>query len=338
VKSTGFDIRRYAGYKEDVYDKTAAHEQFSKDGDAYFVVRYKKGEDLAYNGTYNPYSTIAGCTDVYRYYEKVNVSPGTTLEEATERDHAVITYNEAPEVGMIVGKSGKIYKNESDCTHNKDVARAIIIYKSDYNDYKNALDNDNQSRTTYAIPLNFSKEGNNGNFMWGIKGKKCADPTDVSTLIGGLDELFEKRNGIKITDQLLSHKEDEHKAAMAARNYTKLTYIDEEEEIKWGEYLNYFLPTVGQWRKVLSGLGFVDTSSIQNGSDLKKAFDELFRKAGISQVNLDLFDGKYIWTSSEVDSDGYNQAFAVRFSTNNGFDFKMEDKDKKLKVIPFIRL
>jgi len=314
VKSTGFDIRRYAGYKEGDYDKTAAHEQFSTNGDAYFVVRYKKGEDLVHNGTYNPYSTIPGCTDVYRYYQKVNVIPGTNLDEAMERDHEVVTYNDKPEVGMIVGKSGKIYKNESDCLRNDDQARAMIIYKSDFNDFKNALDSENFYRTTYAIPLDFSKDGNDGNFSWGPKGQRCADPTDVSTLLGGLDELYEKRNGIVMTDTLVKHRH-EHEAAMAARNYPKLTYINETTGIEGGEYLNYFLPTIGQWRKVLSGLGYIDAKSVENGEELKKTFDELFRKAGISGNKLELFDGSYIWTSSEVKSDDYNQAFCVRFRT-----------------------
>ncbi len=76
----GYDITAYcSAYTADTHIE-GVPQQFDNNGQYYWVVRYKKGEELSNTGKASPTAAIAGCEDVYRYNKEHNANVGDPLE------------------------------------------------------------------------------------------------------------------------------------------------------------------------------------------------------------------------------------------------------------------
>lgn len=349
----GFDVRRYCGDPKQNpncastgRDKMAPAKQFSDGGDAYWVIRGISGHKL--HGVYKAsslsiYSNIKNVNEVYRYNSKFNCIVGTNNPPETEANIADAMKTNDISVGAVIGLDSKLYASKDYAERMGTKAVALVVYLggkqtkvetgTDYNGLAIALPD--------ALPNNTLQ-----------KVKWCNSSTTDSCLTSILTNYTQEPkvyDGVKATGKLNTgcDKGHEHPAVKSAQgcDYIK----DDNDELDFG---SWFLPSVGQFKLAVMGLGGF-TWSTSNGfgaeSQATSKMEDIRKKfaaAGVESYYADILDGnKHFWTTTLLDkkNDGKrNKActFFFKYFLKSGEDLStfaetITDEQYVLPFLPF---
>ncbi len=306
----GFDVRRYCSDPKQNpkcastgRDKMAPAKQFTDGGDAYWVVRQISGHKL--HGTswaykLSIYSNIKNVSEIYRYNTKFNIKVGTNNPPETEADIADALNSNDITVGTVIGLDSKLYASKDYAERMGTKAVAIVAYLggkttkvetgSEYNGLAIALPD--------ALPNNQLQ-----------KVKWCTTvPSDscLTSILTNYTQEPKVYDGVKATGKLNTgcDKGHEHPAVKSAQgcDYIK----DDNDELDFG---SWFLPSVGQFKLAVMGLGGY-TWSTSNGfgseSQANSKMEEIrkkFANAGVESYYADILDGnKHFWTTTLLDT------------------------------------
>jgi hypothetical protein len=328
VKNEGFDIQRYAFYKN--ADKEAGHAQ-TVGNNAYWVIRYATGEDLTGNdGTVTPVSGIPNSKDVYRFYHEKNIQAGTTWEKAKVYDGDIPVYDDNKDVlGYIFGLDRHLYKTCKEARQEGSTPVAIVCYAGD-----KPSDSGAPTFTRLAIGLeNAYDEHVTALMQWGPTGQICSSkPFPESEY----SQMVEQLNGYSVTEALINDSHN-HRPAIVCNQYFQITKDDMTFVDYYGwqnlHTTHWFLPSAGQWALFLKSLGVWENR--QKGSEVIKAINKFYEDAGVETQYRILTNGEGMWTSTEVDKD---KAWVVKIDEQNGFRFEAVSKSALNTVFPFIMI
>ena len=286
----GYDITRYSG--NSFADTSVENpQQFGSTRQYYWVVRYKTGDELMVNGSYSPYETLNGCTDIYRYNQKTGKETHNDLE--TEDNVAeAITALRTPVVGCLVGEDGKFYANKKAADALGVKPEAMVVYLGG-----NKRVEHGKNYNGLAIALQDLNNGTKYKFCeQEVKGKVCSDNAPTN------DYVPNRYTGLAQTEQL-KNATHSHPAATAA----------------WGApiadgFSNWFIPSTGQWALAMESMGFgkyVKTDQKLFGRyiykfDLLNDGKWLWEEAGIPEAAL---NGDYMTTTERYDDWGVTTYF-----------------------------
>jgi hypothetical protein len=347
----GYDIRRYCGDPKQNpncastgRDKMAPAKQFSDGGDAYWVIRATTGQSL--HGVYfdhklSIYSNIKNVNEVYRYNSKFNCIVGTNNPPETEDNIADAMKSTDIAVGAVIGLDSKLYASKDYAERMGTKAVALVVYLggkqtkvetgTDYNGLAIALPD--------ALPNNTLQ-----------KVKWCNSvPSDscLTSILTNYTQEPKVYDGVKATGKLNTgcDKGHEHPAVKSAQgcDYVK----DENDELDFG---SWFLPSVGQFKLAVMGLGgFTWSTSNGFGSDSQasskmETIRKKFADAGVESYYADLLDGnKHFWTTTlldKKDNGKRNKActFFFKYFLKSGEDLSTfaETVTDEQYVLPFL--
>lgn len=347
----GFDIRRYCGDPKQnpkcastAREKMAPAKQFSDGGDAYWVVRRAYGHKLhgkSWASDLSIYSNIKNVNEVYRYNSKYNNVVGTNNPPETEKDIADALNSNEITVGTVIGLDSKLYASKDYAERMGTKAVAIVAYLggkttkvetgSEFNGLAIALPD--------ALPNNQLQ-----------KVKWCNTiPSDscLTSILTNYTQEPKVYDGVKATGKLNTgcDKGHEHPAVKSAQgcDYIK----DDNDELDFG---SWFLPSVGQFKLAVMGLGGF-TWSTSNGfgseSQATSKMEEIrkkFANAGVESYYADLLDGnKHFWTTTlldKKDNGKRNKActFFFKYFLKSGEDLSTfaETVTDEQYVLPFL--
>jgi len=273
-------------------------ESYEAVGDCY-VVRYKTGKQLSSNLLFNPSPTEAlpGVEDVYRF----NATP--IIDESISAEKA--------EVGTVIGKDGKFYRNADDARKSDTEPAALVVYMGGYTRVEKG-----KPYHGLAIAVEDLKVGDKEKFPFSTTGKNYVSSMSYDKTLHAY-----LLDGIAMTEKLASQG-DGYPAAVAVSKLKKLENDD-------ANFSPWFVPSIGQWIKAINGLGYKWENEQFKGQD-----SGLWGKAGLSDAALvsDNVEGDY-WTVNESATGG--QGLFVTHN-NSGYKVYRGIMTKELRVRPMI--
>ena len=318
----GFDIKIAAGKASDAKNSVMP-KQFTDDKQAFFLVRYKTGEQLMARGKYSRYVQLnlgEGGYDVYRFNEKTG---------ATAQDDLITDLNlpnkmqlVQPKVGCLIGQDGNFYATVKACKNFNTTPVAMVVYYGDKKVEKNRLYNG------LAMALEDIKNNNEEGFEWQSDQTNpifCSDihttdTTMVKRILDGLDRTHYQR---------VCKEGHYHQPAILADDY-RSTAESAIESTKYA-YSTFFLPSLGQWVLARDGIG--DSWTFDLGNATNGNFYRLFINNGLLDAGYKLPEGVYA-TTTESD---WKHNWTVKFEGyGSGRFMSTESKFHKQKVRPFI--
>jgi hypothetical protein len=293
--------------------------QFNDDGVAYFLVRYKTGDQLTTNGTYSRYRQINGCTDIYRFNEKT----GTAVQSALVDDEHInqATPQETPEVGSIIGKDGRFYKTADICKTNGTEPIAIVVYAGNkivekgtqYNGLAMALE-DVTDDVRFQMPFQNETRRN-----------YCSSYTPSETLAEKvLDGLAMTK---KMADASCYEGHEHRIVKFTAQFAEKKGY-----QLDKNTFSDFFVPSFGQIYLAMQSIGEDYYFNEENSSN---QYGRLILDAGVYDSCPDYKDPEGLYaTTTESD---WTSVYGINFTNTYGkAKFVRESKFQSFKVRPFI--
>ena len=207
----------------------------------------------------------------------------------------------ADDVGKLIGEDGLIYVTASDAESAGIEPVALICYVG----AAGTADASNAAYHGLAISLRDAKWNNSDAMAW----CQATGATCLGTQHKNWDDANKADlNGIKYTDDLIDHIDDMHTApaASAAVNNNGMA-------VPTGVCSGWFLPTMGQWNLILSGLlGGEGLSTEEQDAYKAAAVNAKFTAAGLWEENFDPLQKRY-WSSTE-----YSGSRVWLYDTTNG--------------------
>ena len=152
----------------------------------------------------------------------------------------------ADDLGKIIGADGNLYADVTAATDAGTTAVAKIAY----------VGSDAETSTTYNHGLALALEDVSDEKSWCSQKSAYCLATQYSSSYGDTGARVDV-GGIANTDALVGHATHTHAAAQAARNYG---VTRPEGTSEW------FLPSVGQWDKMLTAVGGDEQLGLQTGN------------------------------------------------------------------------
>ena len=291
---------------------------FGNDGKLRWVIRHATGKQL--NGGSQPAPTAplqGGWTEEYVYYkyypEEFQKTGNKTQNgpEVTEDVNASVLAKAKP--GSYIGKDGKFYSTLNGANKFGGGALAMVVFYDD----NYAVDAIGYHGLAIALDDVASE-----NWVESRTRNSCLEAADRNLGIGSYAGYTNGILNTRLLSNAICDPGHSHKAAEAAQSLEPVTLEG---------FSNWFLPGMGQWVRILVGLG-IDWDSTKDefktvqGQTNKEIISKYFSENGCQPL-----EGTY-WTSTE-----YDDAEAWCISINvNPFSFARERKDTKNKVRPFI--
>ena len=212
----------------------------------------------------------------------ISVAPGTISGRCVGRNLATAT---AETVGMLIGADGWIYSNVSEATAAGTTAVAMICYVGD----KGSVDAGSSTYRALAVALSDANSGSATTWC-GQNAETC-----LSANYASWETAKSDMNGIAATNALASHDNHTHSAATAAKANNGTAAPSGTS--------GWFLPTTGQWSKMMVGLFGGD--GIDYNADLSKYYashvNSKLTAAGLgSSALLQNDKDRYYWLSTEA--------------------------------------
>ena len=347
----GFDVRRYCSDPRQNpkcastgRDKMAPAKQFTDGGDAYWVVRQTSGHKLhgvSSASKLSIYSNIKNVNEVYRYNSKYNNIVGTNNPPETEKEIADALNPNDITVGTVIGLDSKLYASKDYAERMGTKAVAIVVYLggkttkveegSEYNGLAIALPS--------ALPDNKLQK-----VKWS---NTVTTDSCLTSILTNYTQEPKVYDGMKATGKLNAgcDKKHEHPAVKSA---VGCDYINNANDaVTFG---SWFLPSVGQFKLAVMGLGGF-TWSTSNGfgseSQATSKMEEIrkkFANAGVESYYADLLDGnKHFWTTTLLDKKDNGKrdkacTFFFKYFLKSGEDLSTfaETMTNEQYVLPFI--
>lgn len=207
----------------------------------------------------------------------------------------------ADDVGKLIGEDGLIYVTASDAESAGIEPVALICYVG----AAGTADASNAAYHGLAISLRDAKWNNSDAMAWcQATGVKCLEKQYKNWG----DSIKTNIKGIQYTDNLIDHIDDMHTApaASAAVNNNEIA-------VPTGACSGWFLPTMGQWNLILTGLlGGEGLSTEEQDAYKAAAVNAKFTAAGLREENFDPLQKRY-WSSTE-----YSGSRVWLYDTTNG--------------------
>ena len=210
----------------------------------------------------------------------ISVASGTIIGRIKGRSLATAT---AEVVGMLIGADGWIYPNASDAAAAGTTPVALICHLGD----AGSADAGSNSYRGLAIAL---QDANNGNTTtWCNQTEVLCRSSHVSWGAAITD-----MNGIQNTQVLAENQSHAHNAAVQA--------ISNNGVAAPSGTSGWFLPSAGQWNKLMVGLlGGDGLSESENSQYTASSFNAKFTEVGLTGSGLHSGSSKdYYWWSTEA--------------------------------------
>ena len=319
----GFNIRYFA--QEDAekkaqlpWERSVTEPTDDKGTEATWVIRYKKGEQLMTAGKYGYYRQIASKDgkqkDVYRFNEKQHIDAGEN--DTVKWDEKIVINTEVEKnqakVGDIIAANGKFYKNESDIIVAKTKPVALVVY----------IGNDADASAQYrGLACAY---GGSEDLAWG---KVSKDTVCIDASEGNIAAWAQQNDGISRTTKLATDKH-EHPAAQYAYNYS----VSGFNPTQYG-FSRWFLPTVGQYLKMVTAMGCTYKPNIdESGYGISGYYtaENKIKNKGAYNFNFRFS----AWTSTEYSA---THAIYVELELGGGGATRRNTKTSKTQSVrPFI--
>ena len=204
-----------------------------------YNVTVKEGTEDAENWTISPATAEEGATVTITYSGTKKVKSVKAVKKAAA---SLITN---PEVGQVIGSDGKNYAANATLPDGV-TAVAMIAY----------VGNDAETSTTYNHGLALALENVSGAKVWCYQ----TDATCLGTQYDGGTKINDL-SGIANTDALVNNTGHTHEAASAARGYNSGIHPDGTSA--------WFLPSAGQWYKMVTAAG--DYATLKTNAGLQSS-------------------------------------------------------------------
>ena len=259
-------------------------------GTATFAIGVANETDL------NDFSLTVGGTAITLVSESKTLSAGKIYNISRSAAPAVRTLAEATaeDIGKVIGADGKLYATKDATEAAGTTASAIVVYVGS----AGSVETDTEYRGL-ALALTDATDASSTAQWYTLTSGTCVSASNsIGTALGYMD-------GLASTNTLVSDGHT-HAAASAARNYN----VNRPTEAS-----AWFLPSIGQWNKIVNGLtGTTTAFTTSTNDDLKgSAFSAKLTDAGGSALQ-----STYYWSSTECgtkvawyydDSNGYAYAY-----------------------------
>lgn len=207
-------------------------------------------------------------------------------------------------IGWVITRNFSMWPNVSKIRSGAGKAIAMIVYVGE----PGSVDASSSDYRCLAIALTDATASNGewGRISTSTQGKYYNTWAD-----GSETDAAKDMNGINNTKEL-SMKE----ASASIRAYT---YKNGSPGMNW------FLPSAGQWYKVLNGtcgLTWKDWGNCTQGSEGYDKINNMFKAAGASEAMLS--ENTFYWTSTEYSDE---EAVYIRFSSSYGPDVWHTNKE-----------
>lgn len=275
------------------------------------VIVQATGKLLNKNSNPGPTKAITACTEIL-----VGKNQDFNKEAEVGEDKSVKVAN-----GTILASNGKYYQKYADIPSSYLPVALVAFHSTGVGTGK--LDDTRKMANTLAFAL----RPMSGTEEWANSSSLAA----CTSLVSSEGDLWDKVNGLALTKTLASpscNTNHKHSVAWSCYNYWENEYDGQNflentqlKEVQW------FLPSAGQWRLMLTGL------NIWDASNPAQAFKNLWERIGLTSKSgsYPLPAGSY-WTSTEASN---NQAWSIIIDTDKVRAIKAE-KTEKLKAIPVI--
>ena len=278
---------------------------FFGDEEPRFIVRYAEGCELSSTGKYGDNdvrSPIPGATDFYRYYR--DAYPVTDLANGDKYPEVSVPLSESGDAvdrkdvkaGYLIGKNGKFYATAQACTSQTTPA-ALVMYVGNAGDVESGTEYAGLAMSLTDLP------GYTGAFFYNGDEDDATEDLDnckntyISVYNFTETAVKNQLDGLAVTQTMAAGCSDRHVHQWAADCATFKGITS-----KPADFSQWFIPSVGQWRKALFLMGLETDSSQAKAKyvvvdDMK---NKLYQLTGVSNV-MAFDDTIYLSTT------GYNK-------------------------------
>ena len=346
---SGFDIRRYCS-DPDQNPKTASNgtgqngyapaTQFTSSA-GYWYVRCLPSAKLQKTSSHaSVYVNIKNMAEIYRYNASYKIIAGDNNPVENENDIASEVAPEDIAVGNILGRNGKFYTNAKYARQFGTEPIAIVAYTTGNSTSKFVEESkDFKDKQYNCLLMSLTRKTNKVKWSQTLYSDSCqvdilSNYTNEPTALVGL------ANTTNLCD--FCGKKHNHPAAEQCE---KNSLPDDATN-----FSSWFLPSVGQFKLAVMGLGGF-TWSTSNGfgseSQATSKMEEIrkkFANAGVESYYADILDGnKHFWTTTlldKKDNGKRNKActFFFKYFLKSGEDLSTfaETVTDEQYVLPFL--
>ena len=223
-------------------------------GPIYVAIQPTSGADIAYtatDGTKNYAKSVTGKTYAANNFYQLG------LKMTEEASLATIT---SSDIGKVIGADGKLYASKTAAETASTTASAIVAYVGSAGSVETG-----QTYKGLALALTDANNGSTCAWYTENSGTCVSQSNSISTARSYM-------NGLAETNTLVNDGHT-HAAASAARNYN----VDRPTGAS-----AWFLPSIGQWNKIVNGLTSTTTAFTTSANDALKgsAFSAKLTDAG----------------------------------------------------------
>ena len=232
---------------EEQYTQTTPYlksQAFFGNEDPHWIVRCKEGSELTAAGhVYDRKTPISGMTQVYNYNDEYYIALDSKPETDTEIKNQNAAALKEPQLFSILASDGKFYDTVASASSGVAQPLGIVVYyeadeKSENDEPYNGL----VVGLTDMDPIVMRTVGD---------GQKLAE--DCMKSVTKNEDMVKSLNGLAMTKSLAEGcgKNHQHNAAQAVENYTPKV----PEALLAKGFTKWFIPSIGQWIKVVDALG-----------------------------------------------------------------------------------
>ena len=311
---------------------------FFGDDNPRFIVRYAEGCELSSTGKYGDNdvrSPIPGSTTVYRYYQHAypvtdlsnsDLYPEVSKPLGSDGSGAIDRKDVKP--GYLIGADGKFYASDRDCRAVTTPA-ALVMYVGETGSVESGTDYAGLAMSLSDLP------GGNVFQLWGDEDDSDDDPDECKlTVVDEYDftqsQVQSQLNGLSTTKDMAAGcgKRHTHKWAKDCATFNVISS-------RPASFSEWFVPSVGQWRKALLMMGLEKDDSHRKYVEVSDMKDKLQQYTNSSTI-LDFGAINYISTSSYKFK---NRIIVMKTSNSqfiSGYLGMLGEGNTNVKARPFI--